>query len=187
MINLDSPISKIFAVLIAITLLFLYPLYQQAERQDDLSQIVVHSAVTQFVDAVRTKGYITPTMYLEFNQKLGATGNQYEVEMEHLHKKYNPLYADPADPSSFKDSFETYFSGHYTDQIMYVLFPDNDDSPYSEYRKYKMTEGDFFTVKAKNINRTMATVLRDFLTNGVTGSNTQVFMPYGGMVLNEDH
>lgn len=164
-----------------------YPLYQQAERQDNLSQTVVHKAVTEFVDAARTKGYITPKMYLEFSQNLGATGNVFDVKMEHLHKKYNPDYADPADPNSFKNSFKDYYDGHYTEEIMEVLFPDNSaETEDSDLRRYKMGAGDFFTVKVRNENRTMATIIFDFLTAGNTGDNSKIVMNYGGMVINED-
>ncbi|MDR0271420.1 hypothetical protein [Paenibacillus sp.] len=187
MITLEFSLSKILGVLIALILMFAYPLYQQAQRQDTLSQIVVHSAVTEFVDAARTKGYITPAMYSDLTRKLGATGNQYEIKMEHLHKKYHPVYTDPADSKTFKDSFTTYFDGHYTDEIMKRLFPNNSLGLEDNNRRYFMGEGDFFTVKAKNINRTMATVLQDFFLNGNTGDNTRVYMPYGGMILNEDY
>ncbi|MEF2964207.1 hypothetical protein V3851_00065 [Paenibacillus sp. M1] len=187
MSRLEISLSKILGVFIALILMFAYPLYQQAQRQDQLSQIVVHSAVTEFVDASRTKGYITPTMYSDLTRKLGATGNQYEIEMEHLHKKYSPDYSDPANENSFKNSFTTYFDGHYTDEIMNRLFPDNTLPVNSLDRRYVMTEGDFFTVKVKNINRTMATILQDFFLNGNTGDNTRIYMPYGGMVINEDY
>ncbi len=187
MSGLELSLSKILGVFIALILMFGYPLYQQAQRQDNLSQIVAQSAVTEFVDASRTKGYITPTMYSDLTRKLGATGNQYDIAMEHLHKKYMPEYVDPADPTGFKNSFTTYFDGHYTDEIMKRLFPDNTLAIDNPERRYVMAEGDFFTVKVKNINRTMATILQDFFLNGNTGDNTKIYMPYGGMVINEDY
>jgi hypothetical protein len=193
---MEFSLSKVIAVLIAVVLLFGYPLYQQAQRQDELTELVVHGAVTEFVDAVRTKGYITPQMYNEFNRKLGATGNQYDVQMEHMHKRYNPLYEDPSNPSSkFDNTFDIYFNGHYTEEIMNALFPTDEkttgryptiNTNYSGIKADPMSVGDFFTVKVKNINRTMATILRDFFTGGNTGSNTTLYIPYGGMIINED-
>lgn len=193
---MEFSLSKVIAVLIAVVLLFGYPLYQQAQRQDELTELVVHGAVTEFVDAVRTKGYITPQMYNDFNRKLGATGNQYDVQMEHMHKKYNPLYEDPGNPSStFDNKFDIYFNGHYTEEIMNALFPSDKNSAgryptigtnYAGIKADPMSVGDFFTVKVKNINRTMATILRDFFTGGNTGSNTTLYIPYGGMIINED-
>lgn len=184
---MENIFSKVVAVLIAIVLLFIYPLYQQSIKQDNLSQLIVQGAVTELVDAVRTKGYISPSMYLEFNEKIGSTGNQFDIQMEHLHKKYNPDYADPANPNSFRNNFETYYDGHYTEEIMNVLFPNNLDPLNSERRLYKLTEGDFFKIKAVNTNRTMATVIGDILTASNTGNNAKILVPYGGMVLNEDY
>ncbi|WP_110931529.1 hypothetical protein [Paenibacillus bouchesdurhonensis] len=197
---MEGSLSKIMAIFIAVALLFGYPLYQQAQRQDELSQMVVHNAVTEFVDAVRTKGYITPRMYLELNRKLGATGNQYDIQMEHLHKRYNPVYFDPANPATFEGSFDIYFNGHYTEEIMAALFPNNTEPLDSRKRIYPvstgdaaatrpdpMVAGDFFRVKVRNVNRTMAVILQDFFTNGNTGSNTKVYVTYGGMIINEDY
>lgn len=168
-------------------MLFIYPIYQQAERQDDLSQIVAHKAATEFVDAVRTKGYITPTMYQQFFDSMAATGNVFDVQMEHLHKKYNPIHTDAANPGTFQGKYETYYDGFYTEDIMKILFPNTSDPVNSQKRRYLLEVGDFFTVKVKNKNRTLATSLQDILLAGNTGDNTKIYIPYGGMVLNEDY
>ncbi|PAD71337.1 hypothetical protein [Paenibacillus campinasensis] len=182
-----EPISKLFAVFLIISLMIMYPLYQAAERHDDQMQTVVHLTVTEFVDAVRTKGYISPQMYLEFNEKLGATGNLYDVKMEHRHKKYNPVYADPANPATFQNRFDTYYEGFYTDDIMRVLFPEANIPNDSDSRKYKLTESDFFKVSVVSKNRTLSTILKDFILVGNSGDTPRIVMRYGGMVLNEDH
>lgn len=184
MTGLNS-LSKIFAVILGIVLMLIYPLYQQAQKQDELSQIVAHNAVTEFVDAVRTKGYISPQMYLEFSEKLSATGNVFDIEMSHLHKKYNPLYSDPADPSTFQQSYEEYYDGHYTDEIMKVLFPEENIAADSNERKYMLALYDYFSVDIKNRNTTMAQVVESSLF-GVFNDTAKIYIPYGGMVINED-
>ncbi|MEN1990246.1 hypothetical protein [Paenibacillus hubeiensis] len=181
-----SALSKIFASILAIILLFIYPLYQSMERQDDRSQMVVQKSVTRFVDAVRTKGYVTPTMYKQFNEEIAATGNVFDIEMVHEHKLYIPVYRDPADPSTFEGKYVTDYSNFYTNDIMKVMFPDSTEPDQSETRRYHLEVGDFFTVTIKNKNRTPATHLQDMLLAGSTGDNTKIFVPYGGMVINED-
>lgn len=172
--------------MLGIVLMIFYPLYQQAQKQDELSQIVAHNAVTEFVDAVRTKGYISPQMYLEFTQKLDATGNVFDIEMSHLHKKYNPIYSDPANPTTFQNSYEEYYDGHYTNEIMKILFPEGNIQADSDERKYKLQLYDFFSVNVKNRDTTMAQVIRNSIL-GFTGSeDATIFVPYGGMVINED-
>jgi hypothetical protein len=180
-------ISKLFAGFLAVVLMLIFPLYHQAVKQDDISQIIIQKEVTEFVDAVRTKGYITPQMYSEFSEDLAATGNVFNIELEHLHKKFNPEYADPANPASFQNSFKDYYEGHYTDEITKVLFPENDTQPMdSTKRRYILAVNDYFSVKVKNQNRTMATVLRDAITGVISGDTANLYMTYGGMVINED-
>ncbi|GGO07224.1 hypothetical protein [Saccharibacillus kuerlensis] len=180
-------ITGIFAALLAVLLLFMYPLYEQARSQDKIANAIVQGAATHFIDSVRTKGYITPQMYEEFNTKLAATGNQYDVQLEHLHKRYNPDYNDPANPLTFQGSFTTFYDGFYTEQILAVLFPDNGRSPEDAARRYTMEVGDYIGVKLKNVNRTAAVQLWDFLMNDNTEENAAVLMNYEGMILNEDY
>ncbi|MCM3130500.1 hypothetical protein PUW24_00055 (plasmid) [Paenibacillus urinalis] len=179
--------SKLVAGFIALILMMLYPLYQSTVRHDNQIQTVVHQTVTEFVDAVRTKGYISPEMYLQFNKKLGETGNVYDVTLEHMHKKYNPVYSDPANPATFQNSFDTYYEGHYTEEIMKVLFPETNIPADNDSRKYKLALNDFITVSVKNKNRTMSTIMQDFILVGNSGDVPKIYMNYGGMVLNEDY
>lgn len=74
--------SKFIAILLAVALLFLFPLVEVFDKQERMAFIIAQNAVTDFVDAVRYKGYITPTMYLEFDQALHATGYTFDIEME---------------------------------------------------------------------------------------------------------
>lgn len=180
-------VTGIFAALLAVLLLFMYPLYEQARSQDKIANNVIQSAATHFIDSARTKGYVTPLMYEEFNAQLAATGNQYEVEIEHLHKRYFPEYSDPANPATFQNSFSTFYDGFYNEQIIPVLFPADSRQKDDPSRWYTMQVGDYIGIKLKNINRTAATQLWDFLMNDNTEENASILMNYKGMVLNEDY
>ncbi|MDO3412849.1 hypothetical protein QWJ34_23990 [Saccharibacillus sp. CPCC 101409] len=180
-------ITGIFAALLAVLLLFMYPLYEQARSQDKIAGAIVQGAATHFIDGARTKGYITPQMYEEFNAQLAATGNAYEVELEHLHKRYSPDYSDPANPATFQNSFTTFYDGFYSEQILGVLFPDNGRDKKDSGRRYEMQVGDYIGIELKNINRTAAAQLWDFLMNDNTQEHAAILMNYEGMVLNEDY
>jgi hypothetical protein len=52
-------------------------------------------------------------------------------------------------------------------------------------RRYKLAVGDTFYVVVKNTNRTNETILHDFLNNA-SRTHVKIFIPYGGMVRNED-
>ncbi|AGA60033.1 hypothetical protein Theco_4031 (plasmid) [Thermobacillus composti KWC4] len=183
---MQNPVGKIFAAFLAALLLYVWPVSEAYERQDDLSYMIAYNAVTNFVNAVRDKGYISPTMYNDFVQELQMTGNTYDIQLEHYHKRYNPVYSDPANPATFQNRFNVDYEGFYNNQIMPVLFPDSTEPKNDESRKYKMAVGDYFYVKVRNTNQTNAGIIRDFLNGGLS-ENTRIYIPYGGMILNEDY
>jgi hypothetical protein len=120
----------------------------------------VYATVVEFVDSVRNLGKITPDMYSQFMQSLNATGNRYEVTMEHRIRLY--------DINAYKNV--------YTTQIESAL--DNNDI-YDHMRA-----GDYFYVSVQNITATPATVIKRVMYgNNVT--DLVIMVPYGGMVQND--
>lgn len=182
-----NAISKIFAAIVAVLLLYVYPIADSYEKQDDISFLMTNKLIVNFVDSVRNKGHITPTMYNDFVQALELTGNTFDIQIVHLHKRYTPVYTDPANPGTFQSKFDVNYDGFYHEQIMTVLFPNNGLFADDPRRIYKLTVGDYVSVTVRNTNRTNATLLRDFLNQSNTGDNTIINIPYGGMVLNEDY
>lgn len=184
---MSSAVSKFVAVLLAVALMFVYPAAETYQRQDDLSRNMVYNAVTQFVDAVRNKGYLTPVMYQDFLNEIHMTGNDFDIQMEHLHKKYTPVYTDASNPDTFQHDIDVSYAGYYTADIMSVIFPNSTKEKDDDARKYKMNVGDFFKVTVKNINRTSGTIMMDFISGSISGEAAVLAYPYGGMVLNEDY
>ncbi|WP_214629697.1 hypothetical protein [Paenibacillus agaridevorans] len=179
-----NSIIKIFAVLIAVLLLYLYPISAAFDQQDDISELVALRATTTFVDAVRDKGGITPTMYNDFLAALAATGNTFDVRMEHDSKKYVPVYDDQTRPETFKGSYEIKYDAYFNSQILVVLFPGNQAAKDDPSRRYRMRAGDSFSVIVRNTNRTSGTLFFDFLNNTIS-PNEKIVIPYGGVVRNE--
>jgi len=177
---------KIFAVIVAVLLLYVYPISAVFRQQDDVSELVVMRATASFVDAVRDKGFVSPTMYIDFMNALAATGNTFEVQMEHDSKKYVPVYDDPTRPDTFRGSYEVQVDAFYNAQILPVLFPNNTAGKDDPARRYPLHVGDTFTVTVKNTNRTLGTMLSDFL-NGAVSPSERIFIPYGGVVRNESY
>ncbi|MCD1261266.1 hypothetical protein B5M42_020915 [Paenibacillus athensensis] len=181
-----NSLTKVFAILIAVLLLYIFPISAAFDHQDDVSELVVLRTVTTFVDAVRDKGYISPEMYNDFFAELHATGNTFDIQMEHDHKRYDPVYDDPLNPATFHNEYAVHYDSFYNAQIMKVLFPDTTAAKDALNRRYLLDAGDYFYVTVKNTNRTNGTVLRDFLNNA-NSSSVKIFVPYGGMVRNADH
>ncbi|MFB5268096.1 hypothetical protein ACE41H_15115 [Paenibacillus enshidis] len=175
-----------FAIILACLLLYFYPMQTAYQQQDQIAYNIAYQATTNFVDAVRSKGYITPTMYKDFTRELGVS-NLYDIQMEHKAKQYNPVYLDPLDAATFTGKTDVYFEARYTESILAVLFPVGGGSDIADNRKYYMREGDFFTVTVRNTNTTKAVLMHNFLTNDHSGDSTRIYIPYGGMIVNEDY
>ena len=80
---MEDSLIVVFSMILAVILMFVFPIMDTWERQDDISYMSVYATVVEFVDSVRNLGYITPTMYTQFLQSINATGNRYEVTLEH--------------------------------------------------------------------------------------------------------
>lgn len=178
---MGDSLSKIVALFLAVLLLFIFPILNMFENQDDTTQVFVLTETAKFVDSARSLGYITPTMYREFAYKLSATNNIYEVEMEHYHKKFNPVYDDPTDDTTFKNDFSVDYWATFTGEIMEVLFPDS-----STGSNYEMSKGDYFIIKVKNKNKTAATKIQEILYNADL-STSKIMVNYGGMIKDENY
>lgn len=184
---MTNALSKIASALLAVLLLYLFPAVQTAQREADIRYMSAYHALTEFADAVRTKGYISPVMYEQFTRSLEAKGNLYDIELEHRHKKYHPEYGDPADPDTFQDRFSVVYDAYYTEDILGVLFSENRAAAGEEQAKYTLQAGDFFSVTVKARSRSPYDVLSEFLYGTRTAAGYKDVLSYGGMVLNEDY
>lgn len=183
---MPNAISKLFAVILAILVLYYVPTYQIYKKQEDLAYLNTYETVTAFVDNVRMKGYITPQMYEDFQKKLIIGDVLYDVEMTHKHKLYVPVFSDPANPNSFTGEYQVQYSEYYETQILDVLYGDPTKS--IEQRTYKLENGDFFSLYVENKTKFKSTMILDFLTGAISKDNEVVVsVPYGGMILNEDY
>ncbi len=173
---MGNTIGKLFAVLLAVLLLFMYPLLNMYEQQDQTSRIFVFTETTAFVDAVRNVGHLSPQMYEEFMKKLSATNNTYEVALELRHERLDPIYVDPLDPATFQDAYAVNYNTYYTKEIMEQLFPDVGVQTTVDF-----TSGDYFLVRIANKNKTLGTRVKQLLWGGELATQT-IFVQYGGMI-----
>ena len=67
----DSLIT-IVAIVLAAILMFIFPLMSMSDRTDDISQLTVKTATTEFVDNVRTTGRLSLDDYSAFEQKVSS-------------------------------------------------------------------------------------------------------------------
>lgn len=152
----------IIAIALAAVLMFVFPLMTISDRTDDVAQLAVKSATTDFVDKARTTGKITQTDYDQFLETITATGNTYAVEMVVQSKDINigkKTFMTQAD----KIGENVYYS-LYTSQIEEIM--ENDIQTHTFYCK----EGDIISVSVKNTSQTLAQQLKNFFYT-VTGND----------------
>ena len=157
---MSDTLITVIAIALAAVLMFVFPLMTMSDRTDDVAQLTVEAATTDFVDNIRTTGRITQTRYNEFVQTITSTGNTYDVEMvvqvkdENLGKKVSQAQAD-------KIGENVYYSV-YTSQI---------EEEMESNGAYYCKEGDIVSVSVKNTNQTISQQLKNFFYT-VTGNNT---------------
>lgn len=168
---MSDTLITVIAIALAAVLMFVFPLLTMSDRTDDVSQLAIETATTDFVDEVRTTGKITPEKYNKFIENIGSTGNTYNVEMqvqvldENPGKKTLTLETD-------KIGENAYYS-IYTSQIEDVL---------NNNKNYNLKEGDMFSVSVKNTNQTLAQQLKNFFYTVVGNDTYTIAASHGGMV-----
>lgn len=88
---MDDNLQRVFSILISTIIFFMLPLYIAFEKKDDISYALALKVTSNFVDEVKSKGYISKDMYDDYMADLYVTGNTYDVGMEHVAKKYYPV------------------------------------------------------------------------------------------------
>ena len=157
---MSDTVVTVIAIFLAAILMFIFPLMSTADRTDDISNQAVDTATTEFVDEIRSTGKITQDNYDSFVQVISSTGNAFEVEIEVQILDDNP--GKKVTEAEMTKVGENYYYSQYTSQILNDV---NDDGVMF------LKEGDIVTVTIRNTNRTIATILKDFVYR-VTGNNS---------------
>ena len=169
----DSLVT-IIAIGLAAILMFVFPLMAVSERTDDVSQLSVKTATTEFVDNVRTTGKLTLDNYDKFIQSITSTGNSFDVEMVAQILDENPgVKTTQAETTKIG---ENVYYNLYTSQLEERL------NNKSTGNKLVLKEGDRFSVTIKNTNTTIAQNLRNFFYR-ISGNDTyQIAAQHAGIV-----
>lgn len=169
---MSDTLVTVIAIALAAILMFVFPLITMSDRTDDVSQLAVETATTEFVDEIRTTGKITPDRYSKFIENIGSTGNTYNVEIEVRILDENPGKKATQVESS-KIGENVYYSV-YTSQIVNNYIDNN--------ITYKLKEGDIVSVSVKNTNQTLSQQLKNFFYT-VVGKDTYIIAAsHGGIV-----
>ena len=161
----DSAVT-IIAIFLAAILMFVFPLMTMADKSDDVSQLSVQEATTDFTNKIRTTGKISQDDYDNFILTLASTGNSYNAEITVQKLDQNPAKKNGGDTTTIGQN--VYYT-MYTTQVL-------------EQLPLSLTEGDIVSVNVQNTNTTIAGQLRNFMYK-VTGNTTgNIVAQESGMV-----
>ncbi|MCF0124322.1 MAG: hypothetical protein HUJ68_00930 [Clostridia bacterium] len=148
----------IIGIGLSVVLIFVFPLMTMADRTDDVSQLAVQSATSEFAEKVRKTGKISQIEYNKFIETISATGNTYDVNMTVQVEDINIAKKQTSSSSYDKIGENTYYSV-YKSQIEEVQAKNNG--------VYLCGTGDIFTVEVKNTSKTIGQQFKDFFYNAV--------------------
>ena len=171
---MSDTLITIVAIALAAVLMFIFPLMTMSDRTDDVSQLTVETATTEFVDEIRTTGKITEDKYSKFVEAIGSTGNTYDVEIEVQVLDENP--GKKTTQAANKKIGENVYYSVYTSQIVDKL-EDN-----KQGNVYKLKEGDIVSVSVKNTNQTLSQQLKNFFYTIVGNDTYTIAASHGGIV-----
>lgn len=155
----DTLITVVVIALVAV-LMFVFPLMTMSDRTDDVSQLTVETATTEFVDNARTSGKLTMDNYSKYVENISSTGNAYDVELEVQVLDENP--GKKTTQAENKKIGENVYYSMYTSQILEKLETDG---------VLPLKEGDIVSASAKNKSTTLSQQLKNFLYS-VAGDDT---------------
>ena len=166
----DSLIT-IVAIFLAAVLMFVFPLMSMSERTDDVSQLAVQTATTEFVDKVRTTGKLTLDDYDKYVSTISSTGNSFDVSIELQILDENPgVKTTQAEMTKIGENL---YYNFYTSQVEEML---------SENATILLKEGDRVAVTVKNTNKTISQLLKNFFYQ-IAGNDTyQIAAQHAGIV-----
>lgn len=149
----------IIVIIIAAILLFVFPLLATAENKNEVDLAYVQSAANEFVNANATRGVITLESVDTLKQKLGTTGNTYNVNLEVSRK---------TDDVGKKSSWTT--GTNLGEGAFFTLQGTQINEQLESTGQFKLNTGDTLTVKVENSSKTMASSLKSAIL-GVTESS----------------
>ena len=166
----DSLIT-IVAIFLAAILMFVFPLMSLSERTDDISQLAVQTATTEFVDRIRTTGKMTLDDYEKYLSTIYSTGNTFEVDLLVQQLDENPgMKVTQAEITKIGENL---YYNKYTSQV---------ENELNTKGRITLKEGDIVSVTVTNTNETIAQMLRNFFYT-VSGKDTyQILAKHAGVV-----
>lgn len=131
------------------------------QRQDVITYNMLQIQVDKVSEKIRESGYVDHGMLVDLYSYLDASGNKYQVELEHLAKSF------ASDGSDMK----VYYDGSYTMDIIDEINLNN---------KYSMHVGDFFYIRISSSGKTKSQIANTIF--GSKSGGPGIIIVSGGLV-----
>lgn len=80
---MSDAFSKIFAIILAVSMMYIVPVFYMREETDRVKQTYVLETVISFVDGVRNTGILGQEDYNRLVNELGGFNDIYTIELTH--------------------------------------------------------------------------------------------------------
>lgn len=167
---MQSSTSTIIAIFVAAVLLFVVPLVTLTERNDNVVQEKVKVIVEEFVTDIKNTGELTIEKYQDFENRLSATGNVYDIELELQILDENP--GKKTMQANYTKIGENVYYSEYTTQVLEKL----------NSGKITLKEGDLVYVGVANQNSTASQTLKSTFLSFTNAGEDVITANSSGMV-----
>lgn len=146
---MGDTIVIVICIILGAVLMFVFPMMQMAGNNDDIAQVAVQSATSEYVAKISSTGEITIEDYDKFVQTIYATGNTYDIEFE----------IQISDGNSDKKT-TTVNPTKTGEQKRYSVFTNEVLAKLNEDGVYPLKKGDIVIVIVRNSNQTLFQTLQ---------------------------
>lgn len=177
---MQNSTSTIIALLVAGVLIFIVPLVTLTDRSDNVAQENVKLIVEEFVTEVRNTGKLTRAQFQDFENKLDATGNSYDIEIEVKVLDENP--GKKKAQANYTKIGENVYYSKYTTQVLNDIGIKTDNQVVSSSDTMELKEGDIVAVSVSNSNSTAAQTLKSSFIGFSNAGEYAISASSSGMV-----
>ncbi len=149
------------------------------QKQDAFIQLQLVDEVDDFLQDIKSKGYLSQSDYEQLASKLISLGNSFEVNIELKRRQFTPVYDDPLDLSTFNGRIATVYDYVTNREIVERLYAVDNVAG-----RYYFKEGDYVTISVESTLQSRADKLRQMILQ-VAADGPSFYVRLSGMVAHE--
>lgn len=153
---MTDTLMEIIGIFLAVLIMFIFPVVAIASQHDEIAQTTVEVAVADFVNTISEKGKVTQFDYNQLVQKISATGNNFDVQIELQVLDDNPERKSVTTDKTVKGEnlYYSVYTENITNKIMEKIGKGEDG-------EYNLKKDDYIIVTVKNTNVTIGTQFKN--------------------------